>query len=67
MPQVPGEYQVQSIGTGVGDYTVFAMSVDEFSIRPQLKGYVTGTITISETVGFSFGIPSLVHLPIILK
>ena len=67
MPQVPGQYQVQSIGTGVGDYTVFAMSVDEFSIRPQLKGYITGTIAISEMVGFSFEVPSLVHLPIILK
>jgi len=67
MPQVPGQYQVQSIGTSVGDYKVFAVAITEHGIQPQLKGYITGTISISETDGFSFGIPSLVHLPIILK
>ena len=43
------------------------MAITEHGIQSQLKGYITGTISISETDGFSFGIPSLVHLPIILK
>ena len=67
VPQVPGEYQVQSVGTNTGDYKVIALGIVENDKKPKLMGYMTGTITISETDGFTFNVPSLVHLPIILK
>ena len=35
--------------------------------KPKLMGYITGTISISETVEFSFNVTGFVHLPIILK